>query len=319
MNIGEFSRMFDYKRLIRSRKIRLKILSFFSFVPDKLMVSFQYYIKVGRKLNLKNPKTYTEKLQWYKLFYRNSLMPICVDKYSVRDYISKKGFAHTLIDLIGIYNKTEEIDFNSLPNQFVAKDTLGGGGTSVIICKDKNKLNKSKFLKELNSWISIKYKDVGREWVYDSYRHRIVIEKYITSSETEGGLIDYKFFCFNGRVEYVYIIADRNLGDKCGLGIYNRDFVRLPYSRMDEKPLERIVPKPQNYYDMLKMAEKLAEPFPHVRVDLYDIKENTKIVFGELTFFDGSGYMKFIPDEFDSIMGEKFTFPPKSEVEKAWK
>lgn len=303
--------MFDYKKIVRSRKVRLKILSLCSFVPDKVMISFQYFVKVGKKLNLENPKTYTEKLQYYKLYYRDELMPICVDKYQVRDYIIKNGLGSILIDLIGIYDTVKDIDFETLPDQFVVKDTLGGGGTSVIICTDKHKIDKISFYKELNYWTSIKYKDVGREWVYDKYAHKIIIEKYIDSSKENGGLIDYKFFCFNGRVEYLYVIADRNLGNKCGLAIYNRSFERMPYYRLDEKPLERDIPKPQNYDQMLEIAEKLSKPFPHVRVDLYDIEQNTKILFGELTFFDGSGYMKFSPDQFDEIMGEKFVIDKK--------
>lgn len=303
--------MFNYKRIIKNRKVRLKILSLCSFVPDKLMISIQYLIKTGLMLNLRNPKRYTEKLQWYKLYYRNNLMSKCVDKYEVRNYIKKSGYGDTLTELIGIYNNPNEIDFNKLPNQFVVKDTLGGGGTSIIICKDKNKLDKKAFIKELKYWISIKYKDVGREWVYDGHLHRIIIEKFIDSNLDEGGLIDYKFFCFNGRVEYIYTIADRKLGQKSGLGIFDREYNLLPYLRIDEAPLTRDILKPPNFDEMIKMAEKLAKPFPHVRVDLYDINENTEIKFGELTFFDGSGYMQFSPDEFDVIMGERFVLPLK--------
>lgn len=128
----------DYKKIIKSRSLRLKLLRLLSFVPDKYMLKVQYRIKTGNNLNLKNPKRFTEKLQWYKLYYRDSLMIKCVDKYDVREYIRSKGLDKILIPCYGVYNSDDDINWNQLPNQFVMKDTLGGGGTSVIIVKDKN-------------------------------------------------------------------------------------------------------------------------------------------------------------------------------------
>ena len=303
--------MLNYKKILKSRALRLQILNFFSFIPDKLMIMIQYRIKTGNKLNLEHPKRYTEKLQWYKLFYRDTLMSICVDKYEVRQYVASCGFNDNLIPLIGIYDNVDEVDFSKLPVKFVAKDTLGGGGNAVIICTDKSRIDEKKFKQELDSWGNIKSKHCGREWVYDGRAHRIIIEEYIDSMLEKGGLIDYKFFCFNGRVEYLYVIADRKLGDHAGLGIFDRNFSLLPYKRVDEAPLSREINRPKNFQEMIYMAEKLAAPFPHVRVDLSDIKDNTEIRFGELTYFDGSGYMKFEPDEFDFMMGEKFVLPIK--------
>ena len=135
--------MFDYKKILKNRTLRLKILSFFSFIPDRLMVAVQYRIKTGKKLNLEHPKRYSEKLQWYKLFYRDALMGICVDKYEVRKYVAECGFENNLLPLIGIYDNADEVDFVKLPQKFVAKDTLGGGGNAVIICKDKTKIDEN--------------------------------------------------------------------------------------------------------------------------------------------------------------------------------
>lgn len=301
--------MFDYKKIIKSRELRLKILGFFMFIPDRMMVSIQYRIKTGQKLNLSNPKRYTEKLQWYKLYYQNALMPQCVDKYDVRQYVAANGYAQNLSKIFGIYSSVSEMDYESLPEKFVAKDTLGGGGASVIICKNKNKLEKKEFIECLQRWTLIHSKDVGIEWVYDNKPHRIIIEEYLMADEKTGGLIDYKFFCFNGHAEYLYVVADRKLGQRSGLGIFDMDFRQLPYEREDESPLIRKIEKPKNFVEMVEMAETLAKPFPHVRVDLYDINNGTEIRFGELTFYDGSGYMKFVPDKFDYIMGEKFILP----------
>ena len=295
----------NYKKIIRSRTLRIKLMYMLSFIPDRIMIKIQYRIKTGRRLDLKRPKRFTEKLQWYKLNVRDSLMIQCVDKYEVREYVKKCGLENILVPILGIYEKVEQIDFSKLPQQFVLKDTLGGGGTSVIICSNKEFLNVEEVKKTLCSWIETKKgKHPGREWVYDQKKSRILIEEYIPSDKNEGGLIDYKFFCFNGKVEFVYGIADRDMGKGAGLAIYDRDFNRLPYVRSDEKPLARIITKPENYYEMVKCAEILSSKFLHARIDLYDQKGIIR--FGEITFFDGSGYMRFEPDEFDFILGEAF-------------
>ena len=163
----------------------------------------------------------------------------------------------------------------------------------------------------MGKWVGpVVGKHPGREWVYDGRRGRIVVEKYIPSEPDTGGLIDYKFFCFNGKCAYAYVIADRKVGQKAGFGITTPDYKFLPYVRADEKPLERIVPKPAEWEQMLTTAEAIARPFPHARIDLYDV--DGKIIFGEVTFFDGSGYMTFEPDEFDYMLGEPFQLPERN-------
>lgn len=299
----------NYKLIFRKRTLRLKILKLLNFVPDKPMVYVQYWIKFRRLLNLDNPQRFTEKLQWYKLFYRDSLMKICTDKYEVRQYVKDRGLEEILIPLVGVYDNFDEIRLDKLPPQFVAKDTLGGGGTSVIICTDKEKLDYMEFQKALVSWLNIScnLKHYGREWVYEGMPHRIIIEKYLQSDPEQGGLIDYKFFCFNGTCQYVYVIADRKMGEKAALAIYSRDFIKLDVYRIDELPLTRVIKKPSNYQRLIDIAETLAAPFPEARIDLYDVDE--RIYFGEITFFDGSGYMKFEPDHFDYELGKKFKLP----------
>lgn len=296
----------DYKKIIRSRKIRVKILNLLDFIPDKLMIKIQYRIKTGRKLNLKNPKRYTEKIQWYKVNHRDPLMAQCVDKYEVRDYVRKCGLENILNECYGVYECIDDIDLEKLPNSFVAKDTLGGGGNSVIIVHDKEKIDKQKFFKEMQGWLDFPYskKNAGREWVYDGRKHRIIIEKYIDSDKDTGGLIDYKFLCFNGKPELIFVMADRVNGKEAGCGLYDVDFRRLPYTESDEPPLSREIEKPSNYEEMKAIAEKLSKNFLCARIDLYN--EKNKILFGEITFYDGSGYMCFDPDTFDFELGNKF-------------
>lgn len=297
----------NYRDIIKSRDLRVKLLTFLSWVPDSIMLRLQYWLQTGRKLNLKNPKRFTEKLQLYKMKYRNPDMLRCTDKYEVRKYIEEKGFGEYLIPLIGVYNNVEEIDYAKLPNKFVAKTTDGGGGNQVFICKDKQTLLEETFKTRLRTWMSARKvkKQAGREWAYENnYSRRIIIEEFIGYENIKKDLCDYKFFCFNGKVEYIYGLSDRNLGQSVQLGVYNRKFEKLDVSRNDERPQDKPLSKPLNFDKMISLAEILSKDFPHVRVDLYNIAGN--IYFGELTFYDGSGYMTFNPDSFDEEMGMKF-------------
>lgn len=300
----------DYKKIIKSRKLRQNILRFLSFIPDKQMIEFQYRIKTGRRLNLKEPKRFTEKLQWYKLYYKNPLMIQCVDKYDVREYVKSKGLGDILIPCYGVYESPEEINWNALPNQFVMKDTLGGGGTSVIIVKNKASEDIEELKKRTAEWVRIDAhtRGGGREWPYYSGKnHRIIIEKYIDAEENNEGLIEYKFFCFNGKPTWIYVLSDRNLGNGVGVSIFDADFRKQDALRADEKKINREIEKPGTFELMREVSSVLSEEFLEARIDLYEV--NGEVKFGEITFFDGSGYMKFEPDSFDYEMGEMFILP----------
>lgn len=295
----------NYKNIIKKRKTRLKLLKLLSWLPDKTMIKLQYRIKLGKKLNLNKPKRYTEKLQWYKINYRNPLMAKCADKAEVREYIESKGLKGILTKSYGTYDNFDEINFDKLPEQFVIKDTLGGGGNSVIIVKNKNNENIKELREKIDEWLkTADKKNAGREWVYENKKHRILIEEYIKPKCPKNGLTDYKFFCFNGKIKYIYVIADRILGQKAKLAIYDENFEKLECYRKDEEKLTRKIQKPTKFEEMKKIARELSADFPHVRVDLFN--ENGKILFGELTFFDGSGYMQYEPDTFDYEMGSHF-------------
>lgn len=296
--------MMNYRNIIKSRELRIKILTLLDWVPDSVMLRLQYWLQTGRRLDLKNPKRFTEKLQLYKMKYRNKNMLRCTDKYEIRGFIEEKGLSDILIPIVGIYNSVEEIHYSSLPQQFVAKTTDGGGGNQVFICKDKDKISEQYFFDKLNAWMNMpKSKQSGREWAYENhYPRRILIEKMIGNGKDD--LIDYKFICFNGKVSYVYGITDRHVGVSAQFGIYDSNFNKLNVDRCDERHQEKILSKPKNYDKMKLVAEQLSKEFPHVRVDLYNI--NGDIYFGELTFYDGSGYMSFNPDSFDEELGRNF-------------
>lgn len=301
--------MIDYKRIIKNKKLRLRILDALGFVPDSTMLKIQYYLKTGRKLNIKSPKRWTEKIQWYKINYRVPLMAQCVDKFDVRQYVESVGLDYLLNECYGVFSSPDEIDFSKLPNQFVLKDTLAGGSSSVIICTDKTKADLKEYKTRMWEWVRANTKsNFGREWVYDGRRHRIIIDKYI-DPECEEGLIDYKFFCFNGKVSHEIVISDRFTGEK--LDLYTTTWKRMKVAQSDcPNQREQNLPKPENFDEMLKIAETLSKPFPHVRVDLYNI--HGKILFGELTFFSASGYYIFTPDKFDFWLGNKFELPQKN-------
>ncbi len=297
----------DYKKVIKNRKLRLKILRFLSFIPDKPMLIIQYWIKTGRIPDLKNPKRFTEKIQWYKLYYRNPLMVKCVDKYDVREYVKSKGLEEILIPCLGIYESAADIDWEALPNQFVMKNTLGGGGNSVIIVKDKSSLDMEAIKQRVAAWTSGKvYKRVGaREWPYYSGKsRRIIIEEYLDADESEGGLRDYKFTCFDGKPTWLSVITDRVLGKDISVGLFDADFNKQDVVVNGERPLKSEMKKPSTFEEMKRVASILSADFPMARIDLYE--HNGKIKFGEITFFEGSGYLSYTPDSFDTVYGKDF-------------
>lgn len=303
--------MNGYKKLIKSKKLRVAILKALEIIPDELMLTMQYLIKLGRIPNLKNPKRYSEKVQWYKMHYKDPLMKVCSNKEKVREYVKECGLEHILNESYGSYSSPDEIDFDSLPDSFVLKDTLGSGGDSVILVEDKNSVDIEELKKKMQVWIeedSTK-KNVGREWIYEGEKHRIIAEKLL-QADRSGDLPDYKFFCFNGKAFCLYMMENYTKHHSKGrMGFLDRDFKLKGVSREDFEPIVKQPEKPENYDEMLKYAEILAKAFPHVRADFYNI--NGKIIFGELTFFNASGYTKFRPDSFDLEMGEAFELPQK--------
>lgn len=295
----------NYKDIIKSRDLRVKILSFLGWIPDKVMLRMQYWLQTKRKLNLKNPTRFTEKIQLYKLKYRNPDMLRCTDKYEVRKYIEQKGYGKYLIPLIGVYDKVEDVDFEALPNQFVAKTTDGGGGNQVLICRDKQSITIEAFTARLKEWLSARKvkKQAGREWAYENgYPRRIIIEQFICDGDNaKQDLSDYKFYCFNGEPHYCQLIQNRTTKET--IDFYDMEWNHMPFRGLNPKcDFSHIeATKPSNYDEMICIARELARDFPFVRVDLYSV--NNKIYFGELTFYPASGYGHFTPDEWDVKIG----------------
>lgn len=297
----------NYKRFIKNQELRIKLLDLLSFIPDKTMIKFQYKIKTGKKLNLKKPKRYTEKLQWYKLYYRNPLLTQCSDKYMVRDFVEMKGYSNILNELYGSYDSFNDIDFEALPNSFAIK-TNNSSGTNIFV-HDKKSMDMDMVKKKLEKWLKPKKTIPGREWCYDNIKPKIIIEKLI-ERDSNNDLPDYKFFCFSGKVFCLYTMIDYTDNHANGkLGFYDDKFCKLPYRRTDYGEITIDIPKPKGFEIMVEIAKKLSEDFPHVRVDFYNV--DGRIIFGELTFYNASGYTAFEPDEFDYILGDQFLLPGK--------
>ncbi|MBM6966298.1 ATP-grasp fold amidoligase family protein [Massilimicrobiota timonensis] len=295
--------LYWYKKYIKSASVRSKVLKILTFVPDEIMLKIQYGIKLGRKLNIKKPQRYTEKLQWYKIHYKNPIMHQCVDKYEVREFVKSKGLEKILVPLIKKYNSVDEINWDELPNKFVLKTTHGGGGLNVIICTDKNKLNiKDVYDKLKDGNKPFKNRSGGREWAYYGLKPGIVVEELLINEDNpEAGINDYKIFCYNGSPKYIIVDVDRYINHK-------RNFYDLDWNNLniesDCSTSNTELPKPENFDEMMTIASKLSQDFPYVRVDLYNI--SGKIYFGELTFYPWSGYVQFNPDVWDFEFGKYF-------------
>lgn len=272
-------------------------------------ISAQFKKKVGYRLNLENPQSFNEKIQWLKLYYHNPLMTIAADKYLAKDYVAQKIGKEYIIPTLFAWDRVDDIDFDKLPQQFVLK--LNSGCGKNIICTDKSSLNISATKEKLNNWLkAANHYCYSYEWAYANIKPKIICEKYIDS--LSGDLFDYKFLCYSGRVENMFITSNRKTG--LNVTFYDRDFQKLPVIRkypQSKTPLS----KPDEYDKMIELAETLAQDFPFVRVDFYNIGK--QIYFGEMTFYPGNGMESFTPREYDYIFGKMLTLPEPMNPEKA--
>ena len=289
------------------RNIGLGLLNHFGrFLSDKTYVSCQYYLCMGKRLNLKKPVTYNEKLNWIKLYNHNPLYTILVDKYEVKKWIKEKIGEEYVIPTIGIWNKAEEIDWDNLPNQFVLKTTHGGGGDGVIVCKDKTKADKAKIMKIISKSLKTNPYIRSREWPYKNVIPRIIAEQYMEDAKTHE-LRDYKFFAFNGEVKAMFIASDRQKkGEDVKFDYFDADFNHLDliqHHPMSGKKIE----KPATFDKMKELASILSRGIPEVRCDFYEVNE--KVYFGEMTFVHHGGITPFHPEAFDYEWGTWIHLP----------
>ncbi len=258
-------------------------------------------------MNLDNPKTYNEKLQWLKLHDRKPEYSRMVDKAGAKKYVASIIGEEYIIPTLAVYDRVEDIDFDALPNQFVLKCTHDSGG--IVICKDKATLNKKAALRTLKKGLKTDYFYQNREWPYKNVRPRIIAEKYMSNNPNmpEEELSDYKWFCFDGEPKVMFIATDRyNPKEETKFDFFDMDFNHLPFTNGHPNTTKKIG-KPVGFETMKDLAAKLSKGMPQVRVDFYDVGGH--IYFGELTFFHWSGMMPFTPNEWDYKFGEWITLP----------
>jgi hypothetical protein len=267
-----------------------------SRVSDLAYIKIQYFYRLHRPLSLSDPKTFNEKIQWLKIHVRNPLMRVCVDKYLVREFVKNTIGEEYLIPLIGAYSDPGQIDYETLPEQFVLKATHGSGWN--LICRSKEKFDRAAAEKKMRKWLRSNFYRVGREWAYDHPTPRIVCETFISDVSGEPP-VDYKLFCFHGEPKLIQVDYSRFSGHKRNL--YTPEWKLLPCSL--EYPNEGDPPPPpRNLSQLLEVAAKLAASFVFVRVDLYAVED--RIYFGELTFYPGKGVERFHPAIYDERFGD---------------
>lgn len=280
-------------------KLCLALLTHFgTWLPDALYLKIMFRLRTGYNLDLKSPKTFDEKLQWLKLYNRKPEYTQMVDKYEVKKLVEKILGKEYVIPTLGVWDHFEDIDFSTLPDRFVLKTTNGGGGGGVVICRDKKSLNKASASERLNHSLKASIYKHLKEWPYKNVKPRIIAEEF--KVDGSGELRDYKFYCFNGEPKAILVASERFSGHQTYFDYFDMDGNLFPFTQGGLN--NPVTPKlPSTFEEMKKIAKKLSQGIPHVRIDLYSVDD--KVFFGEFTFFDSSGFEKFSPKEWDEIFG----------------
>lgn len=282
-------------------------LGFFNNMSDEKYLRMQFKNAFGYELDLDNPQTYSEKLQWLKLYDRNPLYTTMVDKAAVKDYVAEKIGEQYIIKTLGVWDRFDDIDFDALPEQFVLKCNHDSGG--LAICRDKKTFNKAEAKGKIERSLKRDYYMHSREWPYKNVKPCIIAEEYMEDTKT-GELRDYKFFAFDGEVKAMFIASERyNKDTETRFDFFDKEFNHLPFT--NGHPNADVPPeKPETFEKMVELAEKLSVGIPQARIDFYDV--DGKIYFGEITFFHWGGMMPFKPHEWDKKFGDFIKLPERS-------
>lgn len=279
---------------------------FFDWMSDEDYLKLRFWCEMGYKLDLEHPRTFNEKLQWLKLYDKNPLYPKIVDKYRAKEYVASVIGQQYIVPTLGVYERFEDIDFDSLPRQFVLKCTHDSG--SIYICRDKSQLDRERAGRVLKHGLKSDPARYAREWPYRQVPRRIIAEKYL---EEEGSqeLKDYKIFTFSGKAAVIQVHYDRFTQHKCNLYSVNWEYINARFHYPPDP--NHIIPRPEKLELMIDLAERLSEGLPHVRVDFYSI--DSQIYFGEMTLYHAGGFSKFYSEEWQSILGDLLKLPSVSQ------
>ena len=276
----------------------------FKYLPDKTALKIQYKNTFLEPLNLENPQTFNEKLQWLKLYNRKPEYTKMVDKYEAKQIAAEIIGQEHIIPTYGVWNSFDEINFDTLPDQFVLKCTHGSG--DVVIIKDKSKMNMKSARERITQSLCTNYYKFSREWPYKDVKPRVIAEKYM--EDEAGELKDYKIYCFNGTAKLMMIASNRFRNKQTTFDYFDREFNWISMTwgmpKSEQKP-----EKPAKFETMMQLATKMSDGMPHVRIDFYEV--DGQIYFGEFTFFDGGGFEKIKPEEMDRILGSWINLPDK--------
>lgn len=265
---------------------------------DKKYIEAIYLLAFGEKLNLKNPRSFNEKLQWLKLYDHNPEYTAMVDKFAAKGYVKKIIGSEYIIDTLGKWDSFDQIDFEQLPKQFVLKCTHDSGG--LVICRNKGKLDKEGAKEKIEKSLKRNFYYVGREWPYKDVKPQIIAERYM--EDDEGDLKDYKFYCFNGEPQFLYVAEGLENHNTARRSFVTMDWKKAPFSRCGYLEFDEMPEKPEKFGEMKYLARMLSRGKDFLRVDFYQIKG--RVYFGELTFFPSSGFVRFEPGEYDKKLGD---------------
>ena len=270
----------------------------FRVLPDKPYLKLRYKMAMGKELDLKNPRTFNEKLQGLKLYDRKPEYTRMVDKYEAKKYVAQRIGEEYIIPTLGVWDRFDDIDFDSLPDQFVLKCTHDSGG--LVIVRDKSALDKAAARKKIENCLKKNYYLSRREWPYKNVKPRIIAEQFVEDPEN-AGLRDYKFYCFHGTPKFLYISEGLENHATAKISFLTLDWEFAEFRRVDYAPFAVLPEKPENFAEMVRIAEELSAGRTFLRVDLYSIAGRT--YFSELTFSPCSGMMSFEPEEWDQKCG----------------
>ena len=294
-------------RGLEAEQEKLCNLLYSSMDPDfyPLAIKQWYQDKTGKILDLDKPRTFNEKIQWLKLYDNDPRKTTLSDKYMVRDWIKEKIGEEYLINLIAVFDKAEQIDFDILPDSFIIKPNHASAMYCIV--KDKNQEDLEKIRQQAAGWLEVNYAFAnGFELQYNNIPRKLLVEEYHENGNDR--LKDYKFWCFDGKCRFINYIIDRNKGTRSGL--YDQEWNRLPFTPGAFTPIQEKIPMPEQIPQMIKIAETLAEGFAHVRVDLY-LLDDGSIKFGEMTFTTSSGLCNWKPSEANLWVGDMLSLPDK--------
>lgn len=302
-------------KFIKDDRFRFAVLDkyhLFNFIPDEKYIAQKFYSVFGYTIDLSNPKTFNEKLQWLKIYDRKPLYTTLVDKYLVKDYVANIIGEEHVIPTLGVWDDPSDIDFDSLPNQFVLKCNHNSG-LGMYICKDKSEMDKDKVIRDLRCGLKEDYYHTLREWPYKDVKRKIIAEKYMEDSSTReqayvnNGLDDYKIHSFWGVPKVILVCKDRFAKSGLKEDFFDTKWNHMDVSRSDAGNVGVVIPKPDELEEMLYYSSVLSKNIPFLRVDFYVV--NHKVYFGEMTFFPAGGFKRFIPDRFDEEMGDWLELP----------